>query len=141
MSNRYNIETGGNTHQIIQLLEDKLSEHNATTVKKNDGNIFSKIVRDDNKKIIAGIAGWTWANVCEITHIWVDEKARSRGIGKMLLKAAEDEARSKGCRTILVRTFSFQAPYFYDLNGYQIDHVLNNFPEGYSYYILVKGLC
>jgi ribosomal protein S18 acetylase RimI-like enzyme len=58
----------------------------------------------------------------------------------MLLEAAEVEAKSKGCLTILVRSYSFQAPQFYERHGYKIEHILNGFPEGYSYYILQKGL-
>src|SRR5215467_10414440 len=101
MNNKYSIEIGKDSYQIIQLLEEKLYEHNAATINKDDANLFSRIVRDENKKIIAGISGWTWANVCEITQVWVDEKVRNKGLGKMLLKAAEEEAKSKGCHTIL----------------------------------------
>jgi len=140
MNKKYCIEPGIDSQEVIQMLEDKIYEHNSTRIKKDDGCLFSSIVRDESKNIIAGIAGWTWANACEITQLWVDENARKNRIGEMLLEAAEAEAKSKGCLTILVKSYSFQAPHFYERYGYKIQHILNGFPAGYSYYILTKSI-
>ncbi len=140
MKEKYFPEPGTDALKVIQLLEDKLYEYNRTRVNKDDGNLFSRIVRDDNQDIIAGIAGWTWSGICEITQFWVDEKARKKGIGKLLLEAAESEAAARGCCTILVRSYSFQAHDFYIKFGYQIEHILKNFPAGYNYFILTKKL-
>ena len=140
MEEKYCIEVEIDSHQVIQFLEDKIYEHNSTTIDKDDGRLFSRIVRDQNNEIVAGIAGWTWAGVCEITQLWVDEKLRKLRIGKMLLEAAEAEARSKGCMTVLVKSYSFQAPHFYERYGYEIEHILYGFPRGYRYYILAKKI-
>jgi ribosomal protein S18 acetylase RimI-like enzyme len=140
MSSRFSIEHVTDAYEVIQLLEDRIYEYNSAKINKDDGAFFSKIVKDENKNIIAGIAGWTWAGICEITQLWVDEKERENGIGKMLLQAAETEAKNKGCVTILVRSYSFQAPHFYEKYGYKTEHILNGFPEGYSYYILTKRI-
>ena len=35
-----------------------------------------------------------------------------------MLEAAEELARERGCRQILVSSFTFQAPAFYQRNGY-----------------------
>ncbi len=134
----YRIEAGVDSQQIIQLLEDKIYEYNAGKTKVADGNLFSRIVRDANNEIIAGIAGWTWAGICEITQLWAHENVRNEGLGKMLLEAAEAEAKSKGCHAIMVRSFSFQAPHFYEKYGFKADHLIMDFPEGYHYYILLK---
>jgi len=40
----------------------------------------------------------------------------------------------------MVRSFSFQAPHFYEKQGYRIEHVLDSFPKGYCYYILLKRI-
>ena len=140
MKEKYCIEVGIDSHHVIQLLEDKIYKHNSTEINKDDGCLFSKIVRDENEDIIAGISGWTWASACEITQLWVDENARKNGIGKMLLEAAEVEAKSKGCLTILVKSYSFQAPHFYEKYGFKIKNILDGFPEGYSYYTLAKRI-
>ena len=138
MEEKYCIEAGLDSHQVIQFLEDRIYEHNSTTIDRDDGRLFSKILRDENNEIIAGIAGWTWARVCEITQLWVDEKVRKTGIGKMLLEAAETEAKNRGCITVLVKSYSFQAPHFYERFGYDVEHILYGFPKGYRYYTLTK---
>ena len=140
MEKKYCIEVGIDSRQVVQFLEDRIYEHNSTTIDRDDVRLFSWIVRDENNEIIAGIAGWTWASVCEITQLWVDEKMRKTGVGKMLLEAAEAEARNKGCITVLVKSYSFQAPHFYNKYGYQIEHILYGFPQGYQYYTLVKKI-
>ena len=140
MNKKYSIESGGDSQELIQLLEDKIYDHNSLAIGKDDGHLFSRVVRGEYKEIIAGIAGWTWAHICEITQLWVDEKVRKDGIGERLLEAAEAEAKSKECRTILVRSYSFQAPHFYERYGYKAEHILDGFPEGHSYYILVKRI-
>lgn len=140
MNKKYCIESGIDSHEIIQLLEDKIYEYNSAKINKDDGCLFSRIVINENKDIIAGIAGWTWAGVCEITQFWVNEDVRKNGIGKILLEAAEIEAKSKGCVTILVRSYSFQAPQFYEKYGFRTECMLNGFPDGYTYNILTKRI-
>jgi len=137
---KYKIEAGDDSERIIQFLEDKIYEHNSSEINKSDGELFSRIIRDENERIIAGIAGWTWAGACEITQFWVDENARNNGIGKLLLSAAETEAKSKRCFIILIKSYSFQAPHFYERHGYKIEYVLNDFPPGHDYYMLSKRI-
>jgi ribosomal protein S18 acetylase RimI-like enzyme len=140
VSKKYRVEVGTDPQQIIQLLEDKIYEYNSAKTQIADGNLFSRVVRGENDEIIAGIAGWTWAGICEITQLWVDEKVRKDGLGKMLLEAAEVETKSKGCHTIMVRSFSFQAPHFYERYGFETEHIITDFPKAYDYYILSKRI-
>jgi hypothetical protein len=112
MSNEYCIETDQDTHKTIQFLEDKIYEYNSSKTHVDDGCLFSRIVKSGDKEIIAGI----------------------------LLEAAELEARCKGCRTILIKSYSFQAPHFYEKHGYKTEHIINGFPEGHGYHILTKQI-
>lgn len=139
---RYIMQSGENEEvlEVIQMLEERLYEHNAAQLGRYDGALFSRVVRNENNEIIGGLAGWTWACVCEITQLWVHEQARANGIGRALLMAAEGEAKSKGCATILVRSASYQAPHFYEKHGYRTAWILNDFPPGSDYYILLKKL-
>ena len=50
--------------------------------------------------------------------VWVREDARRDGWGGRLLSAAEEVARERGCRQVLVSSFTFQAPEFYRRHGY-----------------------
>src|SRR6516164_3341909 len=92
MNTKYEIESGKNPIEIIQFLEEKIYEYNSTSIDKRDGDYFTRMIRDESGDIVAGIAGWTWAGICEITQLWVTESRRKNGIAKILLEAAEDEA-------------------------------------------------
>ena len=136
----FRIESVEHQAEAIQFLDDKIYEFNAAAINKYDGNLFTRIIRDQNNDIIAGISGWTWAMVSEITLLWVKEEYRNNGLGKILLKAAEEEIIKKGCTTILLRSYSFQAPLFYEKNGYKTVYILDDFPNGYKHYNLVKRI-
>ena len=128
------------TQEEIQFLEDRIYEYNAGKTNRNDGELFSKLVYDSNNSIIAGITGWTWASACEITLFWVKYEHRNNGYGEILLKAAEAEAEKKKCKAIILRTYSFQAPRFYQKYGYQVEFETRDFPEGHNYFCLIKRL-
>ena len=137
---KFMIESVDPQAEVIQFLDDKVYEFNAAAINKYDGNQFTRIIRDQNNNIIAGISGWTWAMVSEITLLWVKEDYRNNGLGNILLKAVEEEIIKKGCTTILLRSYSFQAPLFYEKNGYKTVYILDDFPNGYKHYNLVKRI-
>jgi hypothetical protein len=56
------------------------------------------------------------------------------------LEEAEAEAARRGCRTITLDTFSFQAPGFYQKLGYRVVGVYEDCPVGFSRIYLQKGL-
>lgn len=124
---------------ISTFLEERLYEHNAAAAGRDDGRLFARTVRDHDR-VVAGIAGWTWADACEITQLWVSDEVRGRGWGARLIREAENEARSRRCRVVLVKTYGFQAPSFYERHGYHVVQVVDDFPPGHRYYTLTKRL-
>ena len=58
--------------------------------------------------------GWLFIHL-----LWVKEEERGKGIGRDLLRKAEEEGRAFGCRFAFVDTFEFQAPDFYVKEGYR----------------------
>lgn len=122
----------------LQFLEDRLYEHNAAKTGKDDGQLFSFLIHNDQHEIVAGLAGWTWASACEIQTLWVHPSCRGKGYGSRLLKAAEEKARSCGCQVILISSYSFQAPAFYQELGYELAWRLEDFPPGHQHCYLVK---
>ncbi len=124
----------------LQFLEDRIYEFNSGQTGINDGRLFAFFIRDEQQEIVAGLSGWTWANACEIRDLWVHPKWRGQGYGRSLIESAEEEARTRGSRVILITSYSFQAPAFYQKCGYKLVWLLNDFPPGHQNCYLVKKL-
>lgn len=122
------------------FLEDRLYEFNCAQTKQDDGQLFSFMIQDEKQEIVAGISGWTWAQACEIQTLWVHPSWRGQGYGQRLLGVAEQEAREHGCKAILLSSYSFQAPDFYQKHGYELVWQLNDFPPGHQYCWLIKHM-
>jgi GNAT superfamily N-acetyltransferase len=122
----------------MQFLDDRLYEYNAAQTGRDDGQLIGFFIRNDRQEIVAGLTGWIWASACEIRMLWVHPSCREQGYGHNLLKAAEDKARDCRCRVILLSSYSFQAPGFYQKHGYELAWQLGDFPPGHQYNYLVK---
>ena len=124
----------------VQYLEDRLYEFNSAATGITDGEWLAIFVRDDDHRIVAGISGNTWGGCAEIRQFWVEEARRKQGLGTTLLGAAEHEARRRGCRQMLLMTFSFQAPAFYAKHGFEVVAVVDEHPHGHKNMLLRKRL-
>jgi len=128
------------TPQDVEYLEDRLYEHNSTVTGIRDGQLLAFLVRDDSGRIVAGICGNTWGGTGEIRQFWVEESQRHRGLGTQLLRAAEREARRRGCTQMLLMTFSFQAPAFYERHGFEVVATIADHPRGHRNLLMRKHL-
>ena len=124
----------------VQYLEDRIYDFNSAATGIKDGEWLALFVRDDDQRIVAGICGNTWGGCMEIRQFWVDEPLRKRGLGTRLLAAAEREAQRRGCRQMLLMTFSFQAPAFYAKHGFEVVAVVDDHPRGHKNLLLRKRL-
>lgn len=96
-----------------------LQEYNAEFAGGRDYRELTVAVRDPiSKKLVAGLHGSTQWGWLFVKWLWVSRDCRTKGMGKTILKDAEDEARARGCRGVWLDTFSFQAPGFYEKQGY-----------------------
>lgn len=72
-----------------------------------------------DKSIIAGLTGEIYGDGLYIKYLWVDVNHRGGGFGKLLLEHAESNAVDAGCKFIILDTFSFQAPKYYERQGFE----------------------
>lgn len=128
------------TPDEVQYLEDRIYEFNSAATGISGGEWLAIFVRDDNDRIVAGICGNTWGGCAEIRQFWVEEARRKQGLGMRLLGAAEHEARRRGCRQMLLMTFSFQAPAFYARHGFEVVATVDDHPQGHKNMLLRKRL-
>jgi GNAT superfamily N-acetyltransferase len=124
----------------VQYLEDRIYEFNSAATGITDGRWLAILVRDGDRRIVAGICGNSWGGCLEIRQFWVEESRRGQGLGTKLFSAAEKEARRRGCRQILLTTFSFQAPAFYARRGFEVVAVMDDHPYGHKNLLLRKRL-
>jgi GNAT superfamily N-acetyltransferase len=128
------------TPSDVQYLEDRLYEFNSSATGITDGEYLAILVRDEDDRIVAGICGNTWGGCCEIRQFWVDAARRRRGLGTRLFRAAEQEARRRGCTQIVLMTFSFQAPVFYVNHGFEVVATVDGHPRGHRNLLMRKRL-
>lgn len=117
--------------------ESDPSEENA----KQELLVFK--VTDESGAIIGGcVLDIDEMKTAEIDRLWVDERCRKQGIGSALICRAEQEAREKGCRSIVnTYVFDFQsARKLFERHGYRLIGSVKNWPKGYENYTLIKTL-
>jgi GNAT superfamily N-acetyltransferase len=127
-------------HDDIHFLEDRLYEYNVERTGYADGRLLAIFLRGEEDEIKAGIYGWTWGAACEIRLLWVHQTWRGRDVGTRLLLAAEEEARARGARQIVLDTHSFQAPDFYRRFGFETLAFVEDYPRGHKKIFLRKSL-
>jgi ribosomal protein S18 acetylase RimI-like enzyme len=124
----------------VQFLEDRLYEYNAQQTGVDDGQWLAIFLRDEQGTIQAGLKGWTWCGSCYIQSVWVHPDRRGHNIGTHLLQAAEQEARTRGCQQIVLDSYSFQAPGFYQKLGFEVFAILEEHPRNHRNDYLRKRL-
>ncbi|OCA81582.1 hypothetical protein A8F94_22185 [Bacillus sp. FJAT-27225] len=122
--------------RLVEFNKPHLSE--AYRIPLEDVHIFLK---DEQGTIVGGLLGGIKLKCLYIDIFWLDETLRGEGKGSEVLGLAEKYALEKGCTFVKLDTFSFQAPDFYQKQGYKIYGTLENFPEeGITHYYLYKKL-
>jgi GNAT superfamily N-acetyltransferase len=139
MASRYVIEDEPDAADV-RALEDGLYRENVRQTGRDDGRWLAIFVRDAEGRITAGVSGWTWAGWLKVNNLWVRPDHRHKGQGRELLRAAETEAKARGCTRATLETYSFQAPRFYERLGYEIVGAIDEMPAGHKHYVLVKEL-
>ena len=112
------LQVGEGDPALDARLSDELDAYNFAAVGRSDLEEFTVKAEDPQGELVAGLSGWTWGTCAGIGMVWVREDARASGWGSRLLDAAEAVARDRGCRQVLVSSFTFQAPGFYRRHGY-----------------------
>jgi GNAT superfamily N-acetyltransferase len=121
-------------------LEGRLYAFNVESTGFRDARDLSCLLRDPDGTLVAGIDGFTWGGYAHVEVLWVSEPLRGKGIGRRLLEAAEAEARSRGCTSIVLSSHEFQAPHFYAKLGYRPVGTTEDTPMGYREFHFQKRL-
>ncbi len=126
----------------VEFLWSKLREHGLgmlANTEMEEKFLFAIIAREGGE-IIGGMLGEMYYRGLHISLLWVSENLRKTGLGTTMIGKAEDLARESSCTLIYLDTFSFQAPKFYEKLGFEVFGKIENFPENYTRYFLLKRL-
>ncbi len=91
-------------------------------------------------ELLGGLWGGTNYAHLHIELLYLPEDLRGAGLGRQLLAQAEHEAIQRGCHTVWLDTFTFQARGFYERLGYTVFGTLEDYPPGHSRFFLKKNL-
>ncbi len=136
------LTVGHRDPELNARLSEGLDEFNfrATGTTAADQGTLSVKVVDDSGELVAGLAAWTWGGLLGIEMLWVRGQSRGDGWGASVLRAAEEEARLRGCDRACVSSFTFQAPAFYQGQGYVETGRTLGFPHGAADVHMYKDL-
>ena len=111
------IQVAGADADLDALMSRELDAFNIAASGHDDQREITVRI-DDEQGLVGGLSGWTWGTCAGIAMLWVREDARRSGVGGQLLATVEQVARDRGCHQLVVSSFTFQAPSFYERHGY-----------------------
>ena len=114
--------------QKSQIIGDLIRSYNRSKREVAESEPLNLYVEDEHGEIMAGLVAETFGNWLEIEYLFVKEDLRGQGVGSQLLQRAESEAKKRNCRFAFVNTYQFQAPAFYQKQGYKGVFTLKDYP-------------
>jgi GNAT superfamily N-acetyltransferase len=123
------------------VIDGGLSAYNKEQAGYVDGRPLAMLVSDPaTGKVVGGLLGRTSLGLLFIDLFYLPAALRGHGLGDRIMRAVEDEARTRGCQKAVVYTISFQAPAFYERHGYKVFGRIDLPPPGASRIFLSKDL-
>lgn len=126
-------------HAGIKSFNDAVSPHHRAVRPVGPRPLQLYLYAADGR-VLGGLIAETYWNWLDVDDLWLDEAARGQGYGRVMLAAAEVEARARGCTAVQLKTFSFQARGFYEKQGYTVVGALAGYPPGATLYWMRKDL-
>jgi len=114
--------------QKSQIIGDLIRSYNLSKREVAESEPLNLYVEDEHGELMAGLVAETFGNWLEIEYLFVKEDLRGQRIGSQLLQQAESEAKKRNCRFAFVNTYQFQAPAFYQKQGYKEVFTLKDYP-------------
>lgn len=105
-----------------------------------DTEDLSLAVTDGAGRVIAGCTAFRMGELAMLDALWVAEDHRGAGLGACLLEQLEETAARQGARRLELNTFAFQAPGFYEKQGYRRFGAVEGPAGGVDHSFYVKQL-
>lgn len=127
------------TRHLIQTIENGAQQALSPLAHNNDA-AFALVLRDARGTLLGGVyCEFDWGYLF-VDTLWVAEKARGQGYGRLLMISAEQVALVQGIRRAYLFTVDFQAQPFYHKLGYRTFGTIADRPPQHTCYYLHKSL-
>ncbi len=127
--------------EIAAMLGAGLDRFNDETVGYTDRQALAVIVRDKaGGAALGGALGRSSLGLLFLDLFYLPEGMRKAGLGTEVLRRFEAEGRRRGCRSAVLFTISFQAPGFYERQGWRRFGEVPCDPPGTSRVFMTKLL-
>jgi GNAT superfamily N-acetyltransferase len=127
--------------RMIEGISGGLDGFNDELTGYSDRQPLAVILKDlETDRILGGATGRSSLGLLFLDLFYLPESLRGSGLGTQILKAFEDQGRRRGCRSAVLYTISFQAPKFYERNGWTAFGEIACDPPGTSRIFMTKSL-
>jgi GNAT superfamily N-acetyltransferase len=96
--------------------------------------------RDAKGKLLGGAILQSYWKETYVELLWLSKGARRSGVGSRLIAEAERRAKRRGSVLLHLNTYSFQAPGFYEKQGFTRFGGMAGSPAGQSRHFYAKRL-
>lgn len=123
------------------VISNALDRFNTDITGIDDRRPLAVLVRaPGTRRVLGGLTGRTSLGLLFIDLFHLPPELRGSGLGSEILRRAEEEGRARGCRAAVLYTISFQAPGFYERNGWRRMGEVPCAPAGTSRVFMTKEL-
>lgn len=107
------------TDEMTSIIASGLRAFSRNAAGYTDRRPIAVIARDSSTgTILGGAVGRSSFGMLSLDVFYLPPELRGAGLGTDILKAFEREGRRRGCKAAVLHTISFQAPGFYERNGW-----------------------
>ena len=107
----------------------------------NTPNPLNVIAYDNEGEVVGGLLAETSFLWLKLQILSVREELRGHGLGSQLVRRAESEACSRGCKYSFVDTMDYQAPDFFRRLGYDVAGTIPDWDSHeHTKYFLTKSI-
>ena len=133
--------TDAATPEDESVIRDGLGAYNFEKAGYRDYRPLAVLVSDpDTGGVVGGLYGSTSMGLLRIDRFFLPETLRKRGLGSRILREAEKEGVRRGCSRAVLSTLSFQAPGFYQRQGWEVLGRIDCDPPGHTRFMMTKTL-
>jgi GNAT superfamily N-acetyltransferase len=125
-----------NDHERVRTaVLESLIAFNDTKVGDSGYRPLALAIEDDRGRVIGGLSGSMAYGWLFVELLFVPESLRGQGVGTELMRQAEAEAAARGCHSVWLDTFEYQARGFYERLGYTCFGQLQHYPAGPRFFM------